>query len=179
MDFYLSPAGLPYIDEVRSIAMQESSEATDALILGYALEAVRLAGTYGVFRQASVADTIAEDDGTVITVRPGDRLHLSFATSGKDANHFPEPEKVNPKRPLDSYIHYGAGPHACLGKDVSQVALTELFRALFRKKGLRKVTGPQGELKKVAQQGGQTAYLTEDWASIWPFPTTMKVTWDA
>jgi cytochrome P450 len=85
---------------------------------------------------------------------------------------------VNPRRPLDAYIHYGAGPHACLGRDVSQVAITELFRAVFRLKNLRRAPGPQGELKKVPRPGGFVVYMREDWGSLFPFPTTMKVMYD-
>lgn len=85
---------------------------------------------------------------------------------------------VNPRRPLDKYIHYGAGPHTCLGRDISQVAIVELFRALFRRKNVRRVPGPQGELKKVPRPGGFFVYMFEDWSSYFPFPTTMKVMWD-
>lgn len=178
VDWYLSEAAAPYIDDIRRIAAQPSSEETDSLLLGYAMEGIRMAGTFGLYRKAATTDTITEDDGRQIPVNAGDRVFVSFVSAAKDPKHFPEPDIVNPKRPLDSYIHYGAGPHACLGRDVSQVALTELFRAVFRKKGLRRVQGPQGELKKVPRPGGFYVYLTEDWGSVWPFPTTMKVTWD-
>lgn len=142
------------------------------------MEGIRLAGAAGVYRKAETADTIAEDDGRQVSVQPGDRIFVSLGAAAKDPKHFPEPDKVDPKRPLDAYIHYGAEPYAWLGREVNQVALTELFRAVFRKKGLRRVTGPQGLLKKIPQQGGFSAYLTEDWASVSPFPTSMKVTWD-
>ncbi len=99
-------------------------------------------------------------------------------SAARDPTHFPEPETVNPRRPLEKYIHYGAGPHTCLGRDVSQVALTEMFRALFRRKNVRRAAGPKGELKKVPRPGGFFAYLREDWGSIWPFPVSMKIAWD-
>lgn len=75
-------------------------------------------------------------------------------------------------------MHYGFGPHACLGPDVSQVALTEMFRAVFSRKNLRRAPGPQGELKKIPRRDGITAYLTEDWGSVSPVPTSMRVCWD-
>lgn len=73
------------------------------------------------------------------------------------------------------------------------IALTEMFRAVFRKANLRRAPGPQGELKKIVpppQQdisddgtGGTTTtfsgtYMTEDWSSVSPFPTSMRVYWD-
>jgi cytochrome P450 len=98
--------------------------------------------------------------------------------ANKDSEMFPDPLLVNPKRPLESYLHYGKGPHACLGRDASQVALTELFRAVFRRKNLRRVPGSQGELKKVPRPGGFFVYMTEDWGRMTPFPVSMKVMWD-
>lgn len=79
---------------------------------------------------------------------------------------------------MDKYIHYGIGPHACLGRDASQVALTEMFRALFRCRNVRRAPGPEGELKKVPRPGGFVVYMREDWGSLWPFPTSMKILWD-
>lgn len=138
-----------------------------------------MAGTFGLYRKATSDDIITEDDGTKVSVKAGDRVFVSFVSAAKDPTHFPNPERVNPFRPRDAYIHYGAGPHACLGRDVSEVALTELFRAVFKKKNLRRAAGPQGELKKVPRPGGFFVYLNDNWSTITPFPTTMKVIWDA
>ncbi len=99
-------------------------------------------------------------------------------SAARDPDHFPDPDTINPRRPLDKYIFFGAGPHACLGRDVTQVAITELFRALFRRKGLRRSLGPQGELKTIPQPGGFNVYLREDWGALSPYPTTMKIMWD-
>lgn len=174
----MSDAGAPYREEVSRIARLDSNEETDSLLLGYAMEGIRMAGTFGLYRKVDKADTITEDDGRAVNVKPGDRVFISFVSAAKDANVFPEPDKVNPNRPLESYIHYGAGPHKCLGRDISQTALVELFRALFKRRNLRRVPGPQGELKKVPRPGGFFVYMTEDWSGIWPFPTSMKVMWD-
>lgn len=85
---------------------------------------------------------------------------------------------VNPRRPAEKYIHYGVGPHACLGRDASQIAITEMFRCLFRRRNVRRVPGPQGELKKVPRPGGFYVYMREDWGGLFPFPVTMRVMWD-
>ena len=85
---------------------------------------------------------------------------------------------MNPRRPVDSYLQYGAGPHAVLGRELSQVALTEMFRALFKHRNVARAPGPQGQLKKVLGKDGSTLYMREDWGALTPFPVTMKVTWD-
>lgn len=171
------------------------------------MEAIRMAGYLGTYREVAVSDVVKEDNGKSITVRQGDRVFVSFVrshlpfqsnlrltcpsthdahqlthnyqrSSARDASIFPEPEKINPKRPLESYVHYGLGPHACLGPEVSQVALTEMFRAVFGKKNLRRAPGLQGELRKIPRGDGLPSYLTEDWSSISPVPTSMRVCWD-
>jgi len=103
---------------------------------------------------------------------------LSQVSAARDPKHYPSPNEVNPRRPLDSYIFYGKGPHTCLGMEASQVAITELFRTVFRRKNLRRVPGPQGQLKKVPRPGGFYAYMTEDWGTFTPFPVSMKIMWD-
>lgn len=72
----------------------------------------------------------------------------------------------------------GSGPYAFLGPQLTHVALTEMFRALFKHKGLAAAAGPQGQLKKVTRQDGSVAFMREDWGVLTPFPVTMKVTWD-
>jgi linoleate 10R-lipoxygenase len=179
LDYYLSPGAEAHVQELYHLATQPASDDTDKLLLGYALEGVRLAGGFSLYREVTAADTIIEDDGTQVPVKPGDGiLVVAGAEVSRDAVRFPDPDVVNPRRPVDAYIHYKSGPQAVLGTDISDVALIEMFRAVFRKKGLRRVTGPPGLLKKLPSSGGSTVYMTEDWGSVWPFPTTMKVTWD-
>ncbi|KAL8369574.1 hypothetical protein RB595_000077 [Gaeumannomyces hyphopodioides] len=178
VDFYLADKNKHYVAEIHAVATQPSSPETDALLLGYAMEGIRMAGTFGAYREAAAADVIREDDGREVRVAPGDRVFVSFVDAAKDPARFPDPLVVDPRRPLEGYIHYGAGPHACLGREASQVALTELFRALFRRPNVRRVPGPQGELKKVPRPGGFFVYMREDWGGMWPFPCSMRIMWD-
>ncbi|GAB0138710.1 hypothetical protein EsDP_00006936 [Epichloe bromicola] len=174
VDWYLSEEGQQYLPEVQRLAVAGPNDANDTLLLGYAMEGVRLAGAFNLFRHASGSDVITESDGRQVHVQFGDRLSLSSGAAAHEEAHFPEANKVNPRRPIDSYVQFSEGPHSSLGKDISQVALVELFRALFKKQGLKRVPGSLGELKK-APGGG---YMNETWSETWPFPTSMKVTWD-
>jgi len=178
IDFYLEPSRATLRAEIAAIARQPQSQQTDALLLGYAMEGIRLAGTFGSYRQASRADEITEDDGRSVAVPAGARVFVSFVSAARDPARFPAPDEVNPRRDLGAYIHYGFGPHACLGRSASQIAIVEMFRALFRKRNLCRAPGAAGELKKVARPGGFYVYMKEDWGSLWPFPVSMKVQWD-
>jgi hypothetical protein len=62
-----------------------------------------------------------------------------------------------------------------------------MFRALFRRRNVRRVPGPQGELKRVVgvPVSGESAYgdngieyLREDWGAKGEWPVTFKVCWD-
>lgn len=86
--------------------------------------------------------------------------------------------KVTPTRASEEHGDYELGSNPHLSRDVHTTALTEMCRAVFSKKNIRRATGPQGELKKVAQDDGSWAYMTEDWSSITPLPTSMRVCWD-
>lgn len=90
---------------------------------------------------------------------------------------------IDPSRSLQEssvnlYLGSLAGPQSTpLGSEVSRIALTEMFRAVFRRTNLRRTPGPQGELKRVHGLGSDL-YLTEDWSSVSPLPTSMRVCWD-
>ncbi|KAL7924797.1 heme peroxidase [Trichoderma austrokoningii] len=178
LDWYLSPEGAPYVDDIHTLANQEPSPEVDSLLLGFAMEGVRMAGAFSMHQVSSSTDTITEDDGRRVNVNQGDKVFASFVSGARDPTQFPNPETVDPRRPLEAYIQFGAGTHTAVGREVSQIALVELFRAVFKKQGLKKVAGPQGELKKVARQGGLSEYLTENWGALSPFPLSMKVTWN-
>lgn len=135
------------------------------------MEGIRLAGTFGSYREARVHDTI-DDGGRPVRVRPGDKVFCSFVQANREEKYFPDPDAVRLDRPLDSYIHYGVGPHACLGKEASRVALTAMLKTVGGLDGLRRAPGPAGELKKVPRPGGFYVYMRSDWGGYFPFPTS-------
>jgi hypothetical protein len=88
VDFYLGE-GKDYLDEIQRVARLPDGEESDALLLGYAMEGVRLAGTFGTYRAATVAETVREDDGTEVQVRPGNRVFVSFVSSPSKPPYIP------------------------------------------------------------------------------------------
>ncbi|KAL9116562.1 MAG: hypothetical protein Q9187_006913, partial [Circinaria calcarea] len=176
LDYYLSEEGQVHLPEIRRLALEDTPEADDE-ILHYCMEGIRLNGTFGSYRKATVSTTI-DDGGQPVDVKPGDRVFCSFVGANRDPKVFPSPDTVRIDRPLESYIHYGIGPHACLGMDVSRVALTAMLKVIGGLKNLRRAPGPQGQLMKIPREGGFYIYMTENHGSYFPFPTTMKVNWD-
>jgi linoleate 10R-lipoxygenase len=76
---------------------------------------------------------------------------------------------------MESYIHYGVGPHTCLGGEASKVALTAMLRVVGRLENLRRAPGAQGELKKIPKENGFYTYMREDQSSFYPFPMSKSL----
>lgn len=180
MDFYLSPQGTQYLPEIRRLARLNTADADDQL-LHYCMEAIRLNGTFGSYRVAANRTTVVDGrgaDAKCISVEPGDKVFVSFVGAARDPVVFPDPDEVRLDRPLESYIHYGEGPHTCLGRDASRVALTAMLKVVGSLNNLRRALGPKGQLKKIPRAGGFYVYMREDHGSYFPFPLTMQVCWD-
>ena len=176
LDFYLEPENAHHLEEISRLAKLDDDKA-DESILRYFLEGIRIRGTVGVYRNVATTATIPDGDRN-INVNPGDELFINCITASHDPLAFEDPESVNLKRPMDSYIQYGQGPHQCLGYDMSKLALTTMLKTVGKLAKLRRAPGPQGHIKKVDLPGGVTAYMTADHSRYFPFPTTMKVRWD-
>ncbi|KAL8894300.1 MAG: hypothetical protein Q9192_004441 [Flavoplaca navasiana] len=176
LDYYLSDEGKQHLPAINKYAKMDTPEGDDK-ILHYAMEGIRLNGTFGSYRESTVHDTI-NDGGRQVPVKPGDKVFCSFVQANREAQFFPDPNTVRTDRPLDSYIHYGMGPHTCLGRDASRVALTAMLKVVGRLDNLRRAPGPAGELKKIPRPGGFYIYMRADHGSYFPFPLTWKVCWD-
>ncbi|KAL9103552.1 MAG: hypothetical protein Q9163_001430 [Psora crenata] len=176
LDYYLSDEGKQYLPDINQTAKTPGPEA-DERLLHYAMEGIRLNGTFGSYRLCTT-DLTVDDGGRPVRVRAGDKVFCSFVGANREAEFFPEPDRVKLDRPLERYIHYGLGPHACLGGEASRTALTAMLRTVGKLDNLRRAPGPSGQLKKIPRPGGFYIYMRADHGSYWPFPTTMKINWD-
>lgn len=99
VDFYLSEEGKPYAEELNRVACMPSTDETDSLMLGYALEGIRLAGTFGSYREVAEEDVIVEDDGREVPVKAGDRVFVSFVSCPSSPHPLSTRLKRHPPRP--------------------------------------------------------------------------------
>lgn len=175
---YFLDKGKEYLPEMRNLAMMGTSEADDKL-MHYFLEGSRLNGETGVSR--SVAESTSVDDGEdTIKFNKGDKVFINLKSASHDPLVFPDPEKLDLTRPVDSYIHLGSGPHKCLGLPMARVALTTVFKEIVKLENLRPAPGPQGKLQKVLRPFGSDdglpekvhyhAYMNEKHTEFFPLP---------
>ena len=176
IDYYLSDAGKPHLPDINKTAKTPGPEA-DERLLHYAMEGIRLNGSFGTKRVVAT-DTTLHDNGRSVEVKAGDKVFCSLSSANREAEIFPDPNTVRLDRPMESYIHFGVGPHACLGAEASRTALTAMLRTVGKLDNLRRAPGPAGQLKKIARPGGSYDYMRPDHGSYSPFPTTMKIHWD-
>lgn len=135
------------------------------------MEGIRLSSAASFYRESTVNMTV-DDGDRLVQVKVGDRICSSIVGANREAAYFPNPNTVDVHRPLDRYLHYGVGPHTCLGAAASRVALTAMLRTVGRLNNLRRAPGPQGQLKKVSKPGGSMSYMRADHGGYFPFPTS-------
>jgi hypothetical protein len=51
-------------------------------------------------------------------------------------------------------------------------AMATQLRVFAKLKNLRRVAGPQGEIKSTIVNGAIKVFMKEDWSDWWPFPTS-------
>ncbi|KAH7065052.1 heme peroxidase [Macrophomina phaseolina] len=188
IEFFLTTEqGRALLPTCRALALRDDDEAFDAL-MHYFMEGSRLGGETGVFRYATKPVTVI-DAGRTIELKQGDKIMVHLRAASRDPAIFPDPDQVKVDRPLEAYIHLGAGPHQCLGLPMTRIALTTLFKVVLKEcPNLRVAKGPQGTIRKVEQAMGPPElerkevryhkYLTEMNDSFFPFPQSLKVNWD-
>lgn len=93
----------------------------------------------------------------------------------KDPTLFPDPQKFNPDRPTENFLHFGYGPHECLGREIALITVTILLKVVAGLKNLRPAPGTMGTLKSILT-GTERSYLTSDWAELTFDPTSMLST---
>lgn len=177
LDVYLQPEHMKHWPEIRRCAY--SDEPEDFKILKkYALEACRLApAAYGSVRIAAEGGMIKDDEKT-IRYKTGDLLYTDFVSAGRDAKKFlKNADEIDVTRDLSLYLHHGFGPHACIGRSITQVSLAVQLGLFAKLKNLQRSPGLAGKLKYTTNlpggnPGSIRAYMTEDWSSWWPFPTS-------
>jgi cytochrome P450 len=151
-DHLLSTAGA--LPGARAAAQQ----GDDDLLWRYAREALRFRPqTSTLVREAAASTTIAADTRRQRHINAHELVLAATASAMRDPDMVQRPHRFRIDRPERDYLHFGAGPHRCLGEQIAPVLLTAAITALFRRPGLRRVPGPAGRLMTV---GRWPAHLT-------------------
>ncbi|WP_457031135.1 cytochrome P450 family protein [Kitasatospora sp. P5_F3] len=81
-----------------------------------------------------------------VTIRQGEALIASYASAGRDEEHFADADRFDLSRKPAKHLSLGHGPHFCLGAGLARLEAETALRQLFtRFPGLRLADGPTPE----------------------------------
>ncbi|KAK8256469.1 hypothetical protein IWZ00DRAFT_541955 [Phyllosticta capitalensis] len=169
MNFFFQRDNIHHWEKIQGLAADSSNEAADKTLRQYILEAQRFSSK---LRNARVCTSATNVNGQAINA--GDMVVCLFGPAGMDPEAVPEPEKFKLDRPASAYLHFGAGPHTCLGREVTLSVVSSLIKAVAGLKNLRPAPGDMGSLKNI-QVGTERCYLNDGWSWLTFDPTTWKV----
>jgi cytochrome P450 len=79
-------------------------------------------------------------------VRAGTRVIAPPLAAMFDPEAFPDPQRFDPWRPFECYLHFGFGPRQCFGQYIAETVLLEIFRSLLVLPDLSRAAGSKGRL---------------------------------
>lgn len=134
-------------EDDRKSAAQRVKQSHDALA-HYIYEALRFRPMLPLLvRDAPREVVIAGGTKRARVVPAGARILAGPLAAMFDPDAFPRPSRFDPKRPIESYIHFGDGERRCFGKYVAENALMEMVRALLRLPDLARASGSDGQVR--------------------------------
>lgn len=134
---------------------QEAVEAAvsagdDKLLDKLILEAMRFKPIWvGPFRRAASDAVIAKGTRRERLVKAGTTVMPATLSAMFDPEAVQNPEMFDVDRPKRDYLVFGHGIHLCIGSAIARVEIAENFRALFARKGVRRVSGKAGRLTRL------------------------------
>ncbi|KAF2199499.1 heme peroxidase [Delitschia confertaspora ATCC 74209] len=168
LKFFLEPGSKQYWATIQDLVAQNTALA-DQRIREYVLEAQRLTSTQRNLRVCVQPVTV---DG--VAYKPGDAVVCLLGPACKDEKVVKNPDKFQPGRDKNAYIHFGYGPHECLGREIAITYVVSMIKVCASLKNLRRAPGPMG-LCKYITVGTERCYLNDSWSWLTFDPTTWKL----
>ncbi|CAL1694713.1 unnamed protein product [Somion occarium] len=183
VDFYLDDERAAERAEIVKLVKRNNPEATE-LIHGYIREGQRLAPQFpGLLRVAVKPDQVPLGAGLPpLAVQPGDIIFSSYFNAQRNPTDFPDPLKVNPRRPKDVYQNQGSGFHVCPGVDFTLMTATEIMKIIFSLPNLRRAPGAAGRMASFMTQqiaGTDNRMYLDNTSKETPWPGSLTVVYDA
>lgn len=94
-----------------------------------------------------------------------------------DESAVKDAHKFQPGRPRTAYMHFGYGPHECLGREVAIAYVTSMIKVCAKLENLRRAPGPMGICKHITIRN-ERCYLNDSWSYLTFDPTTWKLHFD-
>lgn len=180
IDLYLSPGYEKYKDRIVELAHREDA-AADKELLGFVYEGMRHAGVVpGLPRVATRDVTVKDGQRGSIHIQANQLVLIATSRAAMDPVAYPNPELIDPHRPISSYTLLGHGLHFCFGARLVAPALVSTLKEVFRLRNLRRAPGKKGQFATVEHRVAgvnMRAYLDAN-SKESPIPTTLTLIYD-
>ena len=181
IDLYLKPGYEKYKERIVQLANMDPASSEQEL-QGFVFEGMRHAGIVpGLPRVATKDITVIDGVRGPVHVKAGHTILIATSKANMDPAAFPNPEIINPHRPLKDYITLGHGLHFCFGARLVGCSLVATLREVFKLKNLRRAPGKQGHFSVVDHHVGDITirnYLDASSRES-PIPTSLTLEYDA
>lgn len=184
IDLYLSEGYESSKARIVALARRPDDDAAaERELLGFVFEGIRHAGIVpGLPRVATRDVTIHDGARGTLHIKKDQLVLLATSSAAMDPLAFPDPDTINPHRPLASYsILLGHGLHYCFGARMVGPALVATLKEVFRLKNLRRAEGREGRFARLEHEigGGVTGRVYLDGnAREGPVPRSLRVWYD-
>jgi cytochrome P450 len=127
---------------------QQAARVDDDVLLGrYVFEALRFNPVNPLIYRRATRDTVIAPHTLRAVAVPRSSMVLAVNLSAMfDRLKLDDPNGFRTDRPSDNYILWGDGLHTCFGAHVNQVLIPAVLKPLLRQRGLRRATGPTGQI---------------------------------
>lgn len=180
IDLYLSPGYEKYKDRIVELSHRED-RAADKEMLGFVYEGMRHAGVVpGLPRVATQDITIKDGQRGPIRIKANQTVLVATSRAAMDPVAYPNPELIDPHRPISSYTLLGHGLHFCFGARLVGPALVSTLKEVFRLRNLRRAPGKQGHFSTLSHTVAgvnMRVYLDAN-SQESPIPTTLALIYD-
>ncbi len=114
-------------------------------------EAMRFDPLAPVLTRVAIQDhVLAAGTDRARLIPKGAKLFVSMASAMRDPRRIPDPERFDPDRPPQQYLHFGHGLHECFGRAINHAKLHRMVKPLLARQGLRRAAGSRGRLRKLS-----------------------------
>lgn len=129
-------------------AQAAARQGTTEELYGYMLEAMRFQPLApALLRVAAPGAVVARGTWHEHAVAEGSTVIAGVAAAMFDPRRVAEPDRFDPKRPYNTYLHYGFGAHECFARHLNAQLLPGLLRPLLSQPNLRRAPRKAGKMQ--------------------------------
>ena len=180
IDLFLSEGYEQYKERIVELAHKDD-EASGRELQGFIYEGMRHAGVVpGLPRVAAKDITVMDGARGPVHVKAHQTVLVGTSKAAMDPVAFPNPEVLDPHRPVSAYTLLGHGLHFCFGARLVGCSLAATLKEVFKLKNIRRAPGRQGRFATVEHKvAGVTMrqYLDGN-AKESPIPTSLTLEYD-